>query len=769
MKLHLNPGHSSLLGAINRRVKAIAMGAASLAAAQLGAVSAANAQSDVTGNAREGETVLEEIIVTARRRPELLRDVPVSMTVFSGAELEKNNIDDVSDYLMKTPNVSFVEGGIRGTRTISIRGVSNIGGQADAVAFYVDGFNIVNGPRGSSNANINSSVNPPLQDIESIVVLRGPQGTYFGRNATGGAISVTTKKPEPAFYAEGSAEYSNYSTWSIGSVVNAPLVANRLFARGSVFYEESDGFIENVNPIGGQSDRELLNVRGALRFAPSDRLLVDFSVNYTDDAQGIPATVGSGVLNRSSTNLLGGPAIDDGLGFYPENQTLVNHDYPEHNTNEFLTLIERIEWKTDRFTITNITGYFDSSYSFAKDHDKTSRGNLKFDTDVSSDSFSTELRISSNEDSPMAWVVGGIYARDDLHQLFAVVPGADGFLGLPENFKIDTGDRMFKNESYAIFAEATRNVTDRLALTVGGRYSYDEAFLRFDGIGFEMPDPTIGGTASFNDFSPKVAATFDISDEFTVYATVSRGYKAGGLQTGDDPLLDRTDYDQETVWNYESGIRYVADNGRLRANITGFYMDWSDMQVTTANFVVNPATGEVTTANSTDNAARASSQGIEFDIRAVPVEGLELGAAIGWLEAEFGTFENAIVEGQIKNLSGMPIPRAPEWTASADAHYTFFEDILGLQPYMRGEVSYRSESIPVIDSLGVQGFPNEAPSFSVWNFRLGASSDQYAIEAYAENAFDEEYFTTIGGTSFSGRQIRPAVRRYGVRFLAHFE
>lgn len=768
MNLQLNAGRLSLPLAINRRVKAIATGASCMALVQIGTILPANAQSDLT-SAQQGDDVLEEITVRARRREELLRDVPVSITVFSSDDLQKGNIDDLTDYFMKTPNVSFVEGGTRGERIVSIRGVSNIGGQADAVAFYVDEFSIVNGPRGSSNTDINSSINPQLQDIETIEVLRGPQGTFFGRNSTGGAISITTKKPEPDFYAEGLAEYGSYSTLSAGAVINAPLVTDRVFARGSFFYEESDGFVENVNPIGGESDSEFMNFRGALRFLPNDRATVDLSVNYTDESAGFPSTIGSGVLNRGSANLLGGPPIDDGLGFYPQNQTRVNHDHPEFNENEFLTLIGRVEWELDRFTITNITGFFDAKHDFEWDLDATSRGNLKFDNDVDSDSFSSEFRLSSNEDSSMDWVIGAIYARDNLHQLFSVVPGTDGFLGLPEDFQIDIGDREFEGDSYALFAEATRHFTDRLAVTLGGRYSHDKAFLRFDGIGFGQPDPTIGGTVTFDDFSPRLAASYDVSDQFTVYATAARGYKAGGLQTGADPLLNKTDYDEETLWNYEAGLRYVAESGRLRANLSAFYMDWKDMQVTTANFVVNPDTGQVTTANSTDNAASASSQGFEFDIRAVPVQGLELGAAIGWLEAEFGTFENAIVEGEIKDLSGMPIPRAPEWTASADAQYTFFQDILGLEPYVRGEVSYRSESIPVIDSVGVPGFPNVAPSFTVWNFRLGARSDRYSVEAYAENAFDEEYFTTIGGTSFSGRQIRPAVRLYGVRFSAHFE
>ena len=457
----------------------------------LAAPAAAQQQS---GQATAAEDpILDEIIVSVRRREERLRDVPISITAFTADDIVRGNINDLTDYFMKTPNVSYVQAGSRGEREISIRGVSNMGGDVDAVAFYVDEFNIVNGPAGSGSFNFNGSMNPQLQDIERIEILRGPQGTYFGRNATGGAVNITTKKPAPEFYAEVSAEYGEFDTWAIGGVVNVPVVADRFFVRGSAHYDESDGFVKNVNPIGGTSNSEALNIRGAARFLANDRLTIDLSVNYTEEEQGLHENIGTGVLSQSAAGLGAAVGIFTGLdetgGLYPENTTRVNRDFPEFNENEFLTLIGRIEWETDLFTITSVTGYFDSSLKFAVDLDNTSNGWLKFTNDVTSESFSTELRVASKGDGPIDWVIGGIAADDELHVQFAVVGGPDIFLGLPDDFLIDTGDRVFDTESFAVFGELDWHASDQLTLTVGGRYSDDKVSQLIQGVNFGTPDP----------------------------------------------------------------------------------------------------------------------------------------------------------------------------------------------------------------------------------------------------------------------------------------
>lgn len=713
--------------------------------------------------------VLEEIVVTSRRREERLRDVPISITTFSSLDIERNGIKDLTDYFNKTPNVSFTEGGARGERDISIRGVSNIGGQVAAIAFYVDDFNIVNGPRGTQGGNINSSVNPQLEDIERIEVLRGPQGTFFGRNATGGAINITTKKPGPEFFGQAAAEYSRFVDRSLSAVLNVPIVADRLFVRGSVAYDQSNGFVKNVNPVGGDSGHRDINDRFAVRMLPSDRLTIDLSFNWTQEKQGLESVIPTGILTASSAGLLGAAgfmgAIDDGLGFFPKNRRLVNQDLRERQRNRFITVIGHIEWESDLFKITSVTGYLDTNHKFNKDFDFTSFGFLKFDNDINSSSFSTELRIASNSNGPIDWVFGGIYAKDKLAQIFGVRGGPDIFLGLPDNFPIDLGDQRFQTDSYAIFGEATWHATDRLSLTLGGRFSHDSVSQQIGGVNFGVPDVPGAGAVNFSDFSPRVAATYDVSDQVTFYGTVSKGFKAGGLQLNITQQFPVVDFGKETLWNFEAGIRFASADNRVRANLSGFVMNWQDLQVETSFAVIDPDTNEITFINTTNNAATATNAGVEFDVNAIVVEGLELDGTVGYLSAKFNNFDNAVVQGQVVDLSGMRIPRAPKWTLSANAEYSF-PFVRDTEAFLRVEWSYRSQTVPDIDSLLRTGFPFRAPAFSLWNFRTGFSNDTFRFDVYIENAFNENFFTTTNGFGFAGIQIHPSTRTFGFRLRA---
>lgn len=727
----------------------------------------AQAQSDTAA-----DQVLEEIVVTAQRREESLRDVPISVSAFSDADLERYHIDDITKLINKSPNVSFTQAGIRSERDISIRGVSNIGGQVSALAFYVDEFNIVNGPRTANTGNINSSVNPLLQDIERIEVLRGPQGTFFGRNATGGAINITTKKPAPEFYAQAEGEYGRFDKYAISGVINSPIVSDRFLFRGSGYFEESDGFVDNAGPGGGGSDMEFSNVRLAGRILPSDRLTVDLSLNYAKEEHGISEEVATGVLNASSANLLSlvvGPnpeAISDGLSFYPDNRSSVSHDLASDQEGEFITAIARVEYATDAFSITSVTGYFDSEFDSINDLDFTSNGWLEQRRDVTSESVSQELRVASIGQSKLEWTAGVIYAEDELRQQFSVVPGPDGFVGLPQGFRIDTGDITFETESFALFGDLTWNLSDRLAVSAGGRFTRDDVSQVVAGITFETPDVPGSGQDEFDDFSPRVSLIYDWSDQLTTYATISKGYKAGGLQLNVTQQLPVFKFDEETLWNYEIGARLSLLGDRMRINSAVFYMDWEDLQVSTNVALVDPETQQITFVNTTSNAASATSQGFELDIRALPLPGLELGAGVGYLDAEFDDFREAIVQGEVVDLSKRPIPRAPEWTLNADAGYRFPILDGGAELFALAEWSYRSETFPDVDSLLEDVFPFRAPSFDVWNFRAGFENERFRVAAFLENAFDEEYFTRTDGFSFAGIRLHPSQRVWGVTFTA---
>ncbi len=729
----------------------------------------------------QAEEVLEEVVVTARRREESLLETPTSLTVFSNEDIVRSNIEDIKDYFMKTPNVSFTEAGTRGERDISIRGVSNIGGQVSALAFYVDEFNIINGPQTANTGNTNSSINPQLIDIERIEVLRGPQGTYFGRNATGGAVNITTRKPTDEFQAEVSGGYGRLDTWHATGIVNIPLVADRLFFRGSAHFQNSDGYVENINPIGGESDTESQSFRGSLRFLPTDNVVADLVVNYTKDEQGLPETVPNGMLSSGAGGLAAAAGFPNGInevGFYPENLRTVNKNLLEELENEVLTIVGRIQIDAGWTTITSVTGYLDTEFtSDDNDLDGTSFGFLDQDRNVTTESFSQEIRLAGavGENDSIDWVIGGIYAEDDKNQLFSVRAGVDGFVGLPPDFPIDTGDITFETESRAIFGEVTWALNDRWTLTGGGRYTEDDVSQHVEGINFGVPDTPGDGQVEFTDFSPRVTVSYAVNEGLNVYAAVAKGYKAGGLQLNVTQQLPVFDFQEEEIWNYEAGLKLIALNGRLQSNVSVFRMDWEDLQVSSNTPIIDPETDEITFLNVTRNAAGATSEGIEFDIRALPVRHFEIGAAVGYLDAKFDTFTDAFVLGQTVDLSGERIPRAPEWTISADAELrgpmaTLGDALSGLgDGFVRAEWSYRSESIPFLDSLVPNPQQLISEEFDVVNLRAGITSDRYRVSAYVENLFDELYFTNFVAFGFSGARISPTYRTYGVNFSVDFQ
>ena len=727
-------------------------------------------QENPSANAGAADFTLEEVIVTARRREESLQDIPASITAFTADDLLRNNIDDIKDYFSKTPNVSFTEAGTRGERSISIRGVSNIGGDVNALAFYMDEFNIVNGPQTGNTGNTNGSVNPQLIDVERIEVLRGPQGTYFGRNATGGAVNITTKKPGPDFYGELNAGYGRLDTWEVSGIVNVPVVEDTLYFRTSAYYQESDGFVENVNPAGGGSDSEFFTYRGALRFTPSDEVVVDLSVNYTEEQQGIPEVTPDGNLSGGSAGLSAAGGFPGGIneeGFYPSNLDKVNYDLREQQENRFLTLVGRVEIDMDWFRLTSISGYLDTRFkSDDNDLDGTSHGFLDQDREVDTDTFSQEIRLSGDVGDSVSWVVGGIYAEDFRNYIFSVVPGTAGFLGLPPGFLIDTGDIVFETESWAVFGELSWDITDRFTVTAGGRYSEDTVFQRVEGVNFGRPDIPGEGEVEFDDFSPRFTAAFDINEALTVYAAVSKGYKAGGLQLNVTQQLPIFAFDEETIWNYEGGFRYAGMDGRLRANVTLFYMDWNDLQVSTNVNIIDPATNEITFLNVTNNATGATSKGVEFDLRALPAENFEIGASLGYMRAKFGSFADAFVLGNTVDLSGKAIPRAPRWTTSLDGEYRIPLAGFG-DGFLRAEWSYRSKSFPSLDDhIPITANPQQhtASGFDLLNLRAGVVADRYRVDAYVENLLDEVYTTTSAGFGFAGARFHPTYRTYGIKF-----
>ncbi len=721
---------------------------------------------------------LEEIVVTAERRAQSLQNVPISISAFTAETLAKANITEAKSYLQFAPNIAFTEDGQTGGRSIniSIRGISNINlGEATTVSsigYYIDDLSV--------GSVANGTINPQLQDMERIEVLRGPQGTYFGRNALGGAINITTKKPDENLYGEVSGSFGRFNTWGIEAIANLP-VADNFFIRAVAAHNESDGFIKNVNPAGTpNSGYKYDNIRVSARILPSEQLTIDLSATYTDEDGGMDNSVGSGVLDLDTKSIFGANfvPIDQGLGFYPDNQRLVNHNRVEYNNNEFVILNGRISYAADGFDVKSITGYIYSKNERSFDQDNIGVDAINRTNDWSGDSFSQEIRLQSNNDSALSWTVGGIYAKDTLDLFNSVFAGAEGsytdpdtgdVIGLlppiPAGFRINENNYSFKTKSYGIFAEAGYNFTEQLSLTVGGRYTEDKVSVSsFGVVAFESVIPDASGSGKFTNFSPRAVLKYLVDDNLTTYASVARGYKNGGVDINGGI---ETEFKPETLWNYEVGFKSTLWDDRLRLNGSVFYARWNDLQVQT-NYLADP--NDISSAVSkTLNADKATNKGAEIELQALVAEGLQVGFGAGYLDSKFGDFPGAVLAGgSVVDLSGKRIPKTPEWSLNGVVDYTTpISD--NLEGFVRAEWVYRDEiagnlEATAISELGLGEYPYISPSYNVINLRAGINTDRISVVGFVENLFKEDYFN--GNTDdfgLGGIRLQPHPRIWGLK------
>lgn len=719
-----------------------------------------------TAPAQDAQAGIEQIVVTAQRREEILQDVPISISAFTSETIEKNMFSDVSEYIMRTPNASFITNGARSYRQISIRGITNFLGfvGSSTTGFYVDDFSVAG-----------STINPPIMDVERIEVLRGPQATYFGRNALGGGISITSKKPTNDFHGSLMLDYSKYDTIDTQAVVNVPLMEDRVAARINLKHNESDGYIKNIHPIGGGNDFVYQYVKAMVRFTPSENLTIDTMWQWADEHVGMREGIPSGVFDTFSGDVLyaglfpdrdgdgkSDPPIDT-VGFYPENRNRVNFNRPQDVGTAFRNGVIRVDYEFSDLVLTSITGYIDSDLFLNGDIDGGSWDYFHEYRNLEQASYSQEFRLQNSGDSRLIWSAGLLYARDEGSAYNRTIVGEEEIFGLPNGFLIDREDSTDESDYWAVFGQAEYAFTDKLSAAIGGRYSREK--IRADIEGFSGVLVTVLSVEdTFTDFSPRLALTYQATDDVSLYGTVSKGFKSGGVQIAPNP--ERESFDPETLWNYEIGMKASLLNDRLRLDAAVFYMDWEDLQVAYQENLIDEE-GNFVLFGGTDNAEAATSKGAELSAAALFGDNLLVNLAVGYLDAKFDRFV-ALIDGENRVLDGQTIPNSPKWTISADAEYGF---ALGdsWDGYARLEWTYRDEIRATTDALVQSGFPWEVPSYDFFNLRIGFQREDLSIVAYAENLFDDVFFTNAyEKANTGGLIIEPSYRTYGVRFTYGF-
>jgi len=713
--------------------------------------------------ASTAQTVLEEVVVTAERRAENLQDVPIALTSIAGDMVNEAIISGLADIALRTPSLKVNTFNV-GEPQVFLRGIGNTSDSASAdpaVGFFVDEVYV--GRIGASDLE--------LYDLDRIEVLRGPQGTLYGRNVAGGAINVYTKKPARDFEAKAGATVGNDDLTVFRAYVNGP-IADFLAGKITFSKRDRDGYSKNV--LTGQSldDADNLSLRGQLLFTPSENLEVLFGVDYSDDDIAGQC--------RNLTRLIdpgqpfGGALVPLELaGITTPDPRQCNHSLVQSEGKEVFGAFGRIDYRFDFATVTSITSYRSSDLDWLQSlgGGDAPPGLLSVIDSAreEADQFSQELRLSSEGNERLSWIVGLYYFREDVERSENFVTGI-----LPFPFSLFSGDVTFDqdadSESYAVFGQLTWAVLDDVSLTAGGRYSYDEkeiAQSAFDNLmdgtpaGIPLGNPlgtgvpySIAAEDSWSEFTPRLTLDWKVTPDHMLYFTWSKGYKSGSFPSqATSAEVAATALEPETATNIEGGVKTQWFGRRLRVNASVFDINYEDLQVFQLIDLQLVAA----------NAEEASVRGIELELAAVLTRNLTVSGNLSILDTEYDDYvlRNPNT-GTIVDNSGNEMARAPEntWTLMIDyalpleVGYTLDFNASAShigQYFFEASNDRRSlqESVEIVDAYA----------------RLIAPGGRWDVTLWAKNLNDQRYvkhsiLSTFGGAA----EIYAPPRTYGVTF-----
>ncbi len=693
-----------------------------------------------------------DIVVTAQKREEALSTVPLAITAVSGEALSRTGIVDVAAIGELAPNVNFANETARDAVFITIRGVSATDTRNEAdptTAFHIDGTYV---PR-------LSGANAYFFDVDRVEILRGPQGTLYGRNSTSGAVNLISRKPDGTFGGFVHATYGNFDRFLTTGAINIPIIGDRLAARAAFITETRDGYRDNSPVRERGDDAEDYAGRFHLLARPTDRLslLGTYELYRKSGVGGVQAFLpfeGNPTPQVVAPNRRRFPLDTQGFRDNSTDSVRLTADYDL----DFATATYQYSYrKEDRDVLNDLDGTAVS--------DSTLRETF------SSEASTHELRLVSAGDRRFDWILGTFYLDEEINSIFNIqIPTA---IGAFSRLDFDFIDRDQSNQSYAFFAQATYALTSRLDLTGGVRYTKDEKekpdsqqiIRRLDSRG-PPPLQTISQnqSADFDRVTWRAALDYMSDGGTLVYGSVSTGYKAGGFNRGTSQQI----YDPETVTAYEAGVKTKLFDNQVRLSGAAFYYDYKDLQLaqveTQANQVIE---------NITRNAASARIWGLELEGSATPWAGGTLGFALGYLNTEFESFPNVLddLTGRIENLSGNRLVNAPEFTATL----TLEPFIIPVGPGVLAplvQFHYESDAF-----LRVQNQESDRrDDFTKTDVRLRYSdvAEAWFVEGFVQNIEDNNILSSVStgtfiigvGPSFKG--VFGAPRTYGVRVGAKF-
>lgn len=710
--------------------------------------------------------ILEEVLVTSQKRVQTLQEVPISVAAVTGDKIERMGVENLEDLTAYVPNIHFTETGLSTQMRIRGIGSDNSQGFEQSVGVYKDGIY-------HSRAQL---FRAPMFDVERVEIMRGPQGTLFGKNSIAGAVDIITAKPTDEFEGRISGSYeTEFKTKELNGFVSGPL-SETLNGRLAVRYYDDPGYMVNTFKNSDEPETEEQSIRGSLAWEASDNLDVLLVAEHdTFDVQGRAIEITQDIAGPSGatySQLLGvvlpnsptiPPGFFDGTTFDNAADYLRQSNSPEFSDNKIDSLTLRADYQMGDYTLTSLTGGLRFDYNENCDCDFTPLDFFHLDMYEDYEQFSQEIRIASPDDRSFTWITGIFYQTYD--QTFEDdfnTPQASPLIALVNPALANTRiARHFTqgSDAWAVFAEGTWQATDKLALTLGARFTEEDKdaqkTMNIESLvtGDVINSPALAGLFStvFNTdteqgtghnlnasrsesaFTPAFTISFDVNDDVMTYAKISKGFKAGGF----DPRTNkanRFEFEEETVTAVELGSKMRFMDGRSELNVAVYHMDYEDLQVSQFDGAVGFNIGN---ANST------IVQGIELDGRLLVTDNLTTSYGIAILDFEYEDFINGncyfgqtpdstVGTDQFCDYTGLRGVYTPELTLNVGLQYA---RPIGALELIGGIDAQWVDEQQVHVNLDPRG---EIDAYTMLDARLGIEGDKWGVALLGKNLLDEE-------------------------------
>ena len=626
----------SRLGLGNRRSWTAA---ACIALCANGAGAAIAQETDSESTETQSSQGNADIIVTAQRKEQSLQEVPVTVSVFSDEDLGRIVATDIGEAIGFVPNVnSSNNANVLGTaNSYFIRGIGSpesIATFDPPVSSYVDDILV---PRqGSSNIN--------LFEVERVEVLRGPQGTLFGKNTTGGAINIITKKPTDEFYAKGEVAYGRFDRMELRGTVNTPVTEN-LAVMLSGFYVDDNGWITStVTGDDNYGEARDWGGRAALRWHLGDNVTWDANVTRISTIGYIPGTSGPAGLPTPA------PIEDTDAGDWrtttARQQSCNTGDNPREwlanncawNQVDEIALASSLKIDLGDANLEFITGFRHTDHEFAVDFlgNRLSQPLSAFaiTNDAVHELFSQEVKLTGTLADGLLSYTTGFYYLDERN-----VTDFQDYIAFGGGAPFEIADRLLKNDtlSFALYSQWDANITDQLTLTAGIRWTDEEKTLDlevFGPAGFTENDLQFPDTLKTSRVTPKFGIQYQATPDILVFVSATNGFKSGGWNARATNPAAFADFGPEKVWSYELGVKSDLLDNRLRFNATLFHADFTDLQINSA--LPNTAPPIFVTGNAGDSKAT----GVEVEMSAIPVDGLRIFGSLGYQDVRYSSLSD---------------------------------------------------------------------------------------------------------------------------------